>query len=91
MTNFVSGNNDTAETTGVFNDSHTVHFFQAFIHNASTANVCEAYINAKVNISKTSLLANMCLLIADDSNEFLNCYHSFELSVMKLIEAEKPN
>lgn len=43
MTNFVSGDDDSTETAGVFNNGDAVNLLQAFIHNASTANVSESF------------------------------------------------
>lgn len=41
VANFVSSNDNSTETTGVFDDGYWVDFFQTFIDNTSTTNVSE--------------------------------------------------
>lgn len=43
MSNFMCSHNDTAETASILNDSNAVDFFQTFVHNAGTANICKTF------------------------------------------------
>lgn len=43
MTDFVSSNNNSAETTSILNDGNTVDLLQSFVNNTSTTNVSESF------------------------------------------------
>lgn len=43
MSNFMSGNDDTTESTSILNDGYTVNLFESLIDHACTSNVSESY------------------------------------------------
>lgn len=43
MTDFVSCDDDAAETTGVFNDGNTVDLFQSLVDDARSTNIRESF------------------------------------------------
>ena len=43
MTNFMSCNDNSAETTGVFDDGNTIDFLQAFVNHTSSTNIREPF------------------------------------------------
>lgn len=42
MADFVSSNDDTGETTGVFNDGNAVNLFEPLVDDASSSNISES-------------------------------------------------
>lgn len=42
MTDFVSGDDDSRESTRVFNDGHTVDLLQTFVNDAGSTDISES-------------------------------------------------
>jgi hypothetical protein len=49
VTDFVSGDNDSAESASIFDDCDTVDFLEALIDDAGSGHICKSVINSAFN------------------------------------------
>jgi hypothetical protein len=59
MPNFVSSDNDSAESSGVLNDGDTVDLLQALVYDASSTDISESYNSVKkLSTTRSSKVIN---------------------------------